>query len=77
MKMLFLLSDSSKVEQASRALTSAGIRCEVRKTPPAKASFDRPPEAELWIQEDSDCHKALMLCLKLGVGFARSNALGR
>ena len=76
MKMLFLSSDSSRVEQTSRALTSAGIPCEIRKAPSAKASFDRPPQAELWIKEDSDCHKALMLCLKLGVGFVQSTAVG-
>jgi len=29
--------------------------------------------AELWIQRDRDWHRALMLCVELGAGFAKPN----
>jgi len=72
MKMLFLSSDSSRVEQVSRVLATSGIPCEIRRAPQAADSpFQREPQAELWIKDDGDCHKALMLCVKVGVGFSR------
>lgn len=70
MKMLFLSSDSSRVEQVSRAFIAAGIACEIRKGAVTTSSFQQAAQAELWIKEDADCHKALMLCVRLG--FSRS-----
>ncbi len=66
--MLFFSSDSAEVEQVSREFTQAGIPCEIRD---GSNHQSRPPEAELWIHNDRDCHRALMLCVQLGIGFAR------
>ncbi len=74
MKMLFLASEKEKVQQVSRVFSGAGIGCEVRKQrfilgPP------RPcPLSELWIQDDTDCHRALRLCVESGIGFSDEEA---
>ncbi len=71
MKLLFFSPDGSEVAEVGKEFTDAGIACEVRnnsllsEAPPASAC------AELWIQNDEDCHRAFMLCVQLGVGFAR------
>ena len=54
----------------SREFTNAGIKCEIHN------GFRRDPkpasnEAELWIRNDGDCHRALMLCVQRNMGFAR------
>jgi hypothetical protein len=68
MKMMFFSSDNAEVAQVSRELNSAGIPCEIRNG----SSFrGRAKDAELWIRNDRDCHKAFMLCVQLGIGFAR------
>jgi len=72
--MLFLASEKEKVQRVSRVFSGAGIGCEVRKQrfilgPP------RPcPLSELWIQNDTDCHRALKLCVELGMGFSRGES---
>ncbi len=70
MKMLFFSSDSLEVQELSREFTNAGIQCEIhngcRREP--KPAFN---EAELWIRNDRDCHRALMLCVQRNMGFAR------
>lgn len=68
MKMLFFSADGQEVQQVSRQFVEAGIPCEVRK---GKAINGHCPEAELWIRNDRDCHRAFMLCVQLGIGFAR------
>jgi hypothetical protein len=68
MKMLFFSSDNSEVENVSREFTHAGISCEIRQ---GHSPRGRTPESELWIQNDRDCHRAFMLCVQLGIGFAR------
>jgi hypothetical protein len=68
MKMLFFSSDSAEVRQVSDEFRQAGIRCEIRKGGNVKGVL---PEAELWIHDDRDCHRAFMLCVQLGIGFAR------
>lgn len=68
MKMLFFSSDCAEVEQVSRQFTDAGIPCEVH---PQKRTSARNRDTELWIQNDRDCHRALLLCVQLGIGFAR------
>jgi len=75
MKMLFLLSEGPKVERVSRALTGAGIACEIRqgvfeKGPPRDSAL-----AQLWIENDHDCHRALLVCVRLGVGFSGKPAI--
>ncbi len=71
MKMLFFSSDNAEVEQVSREFTQAGIACEIRD---GSNHQSRPAEAELWIHNDRDCHRALLLCVQLGIGFARRPA---
>ncbi len=71
MKMLFFSSDDTEVELVNAELTNAGIPCEVRPGPVADGMLVGPPCGEVWIQDDNDCHRALMLCVERGVGFAR------
>jgi hypothetical protein len=71
MKMLFYSSDNSEVDRVSKEFLNAGIPCEVRKGPALRGKTARPPQAELWIRNDRDCHRAFMLCVHLGVGFAK------
>jgi len=68
MKMLFFSADNAEVQNVSREFIHAGIPCEIRNGIMPK---DCPAEAELWIHNDHDCHRALMLCVQLGIGFAR------
>ncbi len=70
MKMLFFSSDSAEVQNVSQQFIQAGIPCEIHHHK-ASTSEGRKLEAELWIQNDRDCHRALMLCVQLGIGFAR------
>lgn len=74
MKMLFYSSDGSEVEIISKEFARAGIPCEVRNGPAANGTSTGPPHQELWIQDDKDCHRAFMLCVQLGVGFAKRAA---
>ena len=46
------------VENTTNAISAAG---------PAGT----PVHAEVWIQNDQDLHQAFLLCVRLGVGFAR------
>ena len=68
MKMLFFSADDLEVDQVSRELLHAGIPCEVRGGSPAG---NGSPERELWVQDDRDCHRAFMVCVELGIGFAK------
>lgn len=70
MKLLFFSPDGSEVAEVGKEFTHAGIPCEVRNA----AAAEIPPDAscaELWIQNDCDSHRATMLCVQLGVGFAK------
>ena len=71
MKMLFFSSDPSEVEHVRREFALAGIACEVRH---GTVSHGRALDAELWIQHDTDCHRAFLLCVQQGMGFARRPA---
>ena len=44
----------------------AGIPCEVRRI-----EVPSPSDSELWITNDADAHRALMLCTHLSMGFAK------
>ncbi len=68
MKMLFFSSDRQEVETVSQEFVHAGIACEVRK---GCAPAGRPAERELWIRNDGDCHRAFLLCVEHGIGFAK------
>jgi hypothetical protein len=69
MKMLFFSSDDTEVEQLVREFVDAAIPCEVHKIDCAVSGYET--QAELWIQNDRDCHRALMLCVQRHMGFAR------
>ncbi len=71
MKMLFFSSDALEVEAVGKEFTQAGIPCEVRNGVPAQRRPTSAPQAELWIHDDRDCHRALMLCVQLGIGFSK------
>jgi|ERR1041385_4623499 hypothetical protein len=70
MKLLFYSSDDGEVSMVEKEFAHAGIACEVRHGEGLKM-LHQPPCSELWIRHDRDCHKALMLCVQLGLGFAR------
>jgi hypothetical protein len=74
MKLLYFSSDSAEVEQVSREFVDAGIPCEVRLGFEAQGGAPNSCSAELWIRNDQDAHRALMLCVELGVGFAKRPA---
>jgi hypothetical protein len=74
MKMLFFSADVSEVDQVSKEFSQAGIACEVRPGSLTQVTPSMPAQAELWIRNDGDCHRALMLCVQLGIGFARRPA---
>jgi hypothetical protein len=71
MKMLFFSSDASEVEIVSKEFTLASIPCEVREGINNNGHSTAPRQAELWIHDDKDCHRALMLCVQLGIGFSK------
>jgi hypothetical protein len=70
MKLLFFSVDDREVANVSKEFTDAGILCEVRRED-SNHGLNQPACSELWIRHDRDCHRALMLCVQLGVGFAR------
>jgi hypothetical protein len=74
MKMLFFSSDDEEVELVSKEFNQVGIPCEVRRTSSIRGASAHPPHAELWIRNDKDCHRALMLCVELGIGFSKRPA---
>jgi hypothetical protein len=67
MKILFFSSDDSEVQRLKQELDAAGIACEIR----GGLLPDSNAQPELWIQDERDCYRALMLCTQLGLGFAR------
>lgn len=70
MRMLFFSADDMEVQEVSREFAQAGIPCEVRSQS-SRRSRTAPPEKELWIRNDRDCHRALLLCVQRNIGFAR------
>jgi hypothetical protein len=68
MKLLYFSSDASEVKGVSQEFTHAGIPCEIRN---GHVPRGRSPEAEVWIRDDRDCHRAYLLCVQLGIGFAK------
>ena len=70
MKLLFFSADDHEVAHVGKEFAEAGIPCEVRRGE-CNSNLNQPACTELWIRHDRDCHRALMLCVQLGVGFAR------
>jgi len=72
--MLFFSEDLSEVNQARSELVRVGIACEVRYSPGVTGLHPNPAAFELWIEKGRDSHRALMLCVGLGIGFSRRPA---
>jgi hypothetical protein len=71
MKMLFFSSERAEVESVRNELLAVGVPCEVRANGNAEGPSPNGSAIELWIQNDGDAHRAAMLCVELGLGFAR------
>ena len=71
MKMVFFSSESLEVEQVGRELVHAGIPCEILAGPVPEGLFPSVSYSELWIQNDQDYQRALLVCVALGLGFAK------
>ena len=68
MKMLFFSADKTEVENVCREFAQAGIPSELRY---GSGKSGASSDAELWIKNDRDCHRAFALCVQLGIGFAK------
>jgi hypothetical protein len=68
MKMLFFSSELAEIEAVQKNLMEAGIICLVRDHPELVPTIS---ETEVWLQNDEDTYRAVLLCVELGVGFAR------
>jgi hypothetical protein len=72
MKLLYYSPDDLEIAEVSKQFANAGIPCVVRHSAVCRGEPE-PGCAELWIRNDKDTHKAMMLCVQLGVGFAKRN----
>jgi hypothetical protein len=71
MKLMYFSSDAVEVELLRKEFVEAGIPCEVRNGPLPQGTMPNSTYAELWIENERDAHRALMLCVELSVGFAK------
>ena len=71
MKLLFFSPDKSEVAEVTKELEIAGIACEVRRSSGKHHRDCDFGEAEIWVQRDRDCHRAQLLCVEHGIGFAK------
>jgi hypothetical protein len=69
MKLLFFSAQRAEVEHVRKEFVDAGISCEVHEGGPAEGEVT--PDPELWIHNDSDSHKAKLLCVERRMGFAK------
>ena len=74
MKIVFFSSDRLEVELLGKELAEAGIPCEVRNGVAIKDLLLGVPEAELWIRNDKDSHRAFLFCVERDAGFAKREA---
>ena len=73
MKLLYYSPDDLEIAEVSKQFAQAGIPCVVRHSAICRGEEPNHACAELWIRNDKDTHKAMMLCVQLGVGFAKRN----
>ncbi len=66
MKLLFSSSDIVEIGRVGREFVAAGIQCGVRYDPPKDGISPTAPYAELWVQNESDFYRAVVLFLRLG-----------
>lgn len=71
MKIVYFSSNRLEVQSLSNELSLAGIPCQVRDGIVLKELAEQAPEAELWIQNDRDTHRAFMFCVERDAGFAK------
>ena len=71
MKMLFYSSDWTEVEVVRKEFVDAKIPCEVRIDGPAIGIPAGAIDAQLWIHNEQDSYRALLLCVELGIGFGK------
>jgi hypothetical protein len=71
MKLLYYSPDDLEIAEVSKQFAQAGIPCVVRHSAVCRGEETNHTCAELWIRNDKDTHKAMMLCVQLGVGFAK------
>ncbi len=74
--MVFFSSDRADVQRLGKELEGAGIPCEVRKELMVEGAPLHLREAELWVQNDGDSHRAFLLCVQRNAGFARRRING-
>jgi len=72
MKLLYYSPDDLEIAEVSKQFANAGIQCVVRHSAVCRDEPE-PGCSELWIRNDKDTHKAMLLCVQLGVGFAKRN----
>jgi hypothetical protein len=65
MRLLFSSSDITDIGRVSREFAAAGILCGVRYDPPGEGACPTPAHAELWIQNETDFHRAVVIYLGL------------
>ena len=63
MRLLFASSDIAAIGHVSRDFVAAGIPYGVRYDPPREGFCPTPPHAELWVQNETDFHRAVMIYL--------------
>ena len=68
MKLLFSSSDIVEIGRVGREFVEAGIPCGVRYDPPKDGASPTAPYAELWVQNERDFYRAVVLFLRLGAG---------
>ena len=71
MKIVFFSSNRLEVESLSNELVQAGIPCLVREGIVLEDLAPQVPEAELWIHNDGDAHRAFLFCVERDIGFAK------
>ena len=70
-KLLFFSSDWTEVELVRKAFIDAKIPCEVRIDDLTKKTPPNALDAQLWIQNEQDSYRALLLCVERGIGFGK------
>jgi hypothetical protein len=73
MKLLYYSPDDLEIAEVSKQFAQAGIPCVVRHSATCRGEANHAC-TELWIRHDKDTHKAIMLCVQLGVGFAKRSS---
>lgn len=74
MKLLYYSPDDIEIAEVSKQFAQAGIACVVRHSAVCRDEEPNHTCSELWIRNDKDTNKAMMLCVQLGVGFAKRNS---